>query len=96
MDNSAKILEVLVKISDSLDEIKNRMSGKETSKVVSAPKVEEPKEKIDKGRIVFFLSCQRSHLHTIQRISLGMINSSRSLLFLPLKQATNWEISLFL
>ena len=41
MDNSAKILEVLLKISDSLDEIKNCMSGKETSKVVSAPKVEE-------------------------------------------------------
>lgn len=89
MDNSAKILEVLLKISDSLDEIKNCMSGKETSKVVPTPKVEEPKEKVDKGRIVFFLSCQKSYLRTIRMISRGMINLLRILLFLSSKQATN-------
>ena len=58
MDYSAKTYEVLLKISNSLEEIKSQMQGKQVAKPVSTPSVPEQPKPAEKGRI------QRHYLQT--------------------------------
>ena len=51
MDYSAKTYEVLLKISNSLEEIKCQMQGKQMAKPVSTPSVVEQPKPAEKGRI---------------------------------------------
>ena len=51
MDYSAKTYEVLLKISNSLEEIKCQMQGKQGAKPVSTPSVPEQPKPAEKGRI---------------------------------------------
>lgn len=55
MDYSAKTYEVLLKISNSLEEIKSQLQGKPVEKPVSTPNVKEQPKPAEKGRIRLFL-----------------------------------------
>ena len=56
MNSNEQILEVLLKISQSLDEIKTHMTGSVASQVVDVKKIEETKRAVEQGILWILLS----------------------------------------